>query len=102
MMRDGDVIELLPALERAQKYDSENFNWLVSCKIDFLFVCCRIAIFMSHVPWLGAAMISHPELIPDYKKFIQYAQDRAIRRIKEGSRSKDLFYHLVCVQFFRL
>jgi hypothetical protein len=37
-MRDGDVIELLPALEHAQKYDSEIFVWLVSCMIDFLFV----------------------------------------------------------------
>jgi predicted GNAT superfamily acetyltransferase len=37
-MRDGDVIELLPTLARAQKYDSENFDWLVSCMIDFLFV----------------------------------------------------------------
>ena len=38
MMRDGDVIGLLPSLERAQKYDSEISDWLVSCMIDFFFV----------------------------------------------------------------
>ena len=35
-MRDGDVMELLPTLEGAQKYDSEISDWLVSCMIDFL------------------------------------------------------------------
>ena len=38
LMRDGDVIELLPTLERAQKYDSEISDWVISCMIDFLFV----------------------------------------------------------------
>ena len=35
-MRDGDVIGLLPILERGFKYDSENFDsdWLVSYMID--------------------------------------------------------------------
>ena len=28
MMRDGDVLELVPTMERAQKYDSEIFKWL--------------------------------------------------------------------------
>ena len=30
MMRDGDVLELVPTMERAQKYDSEIFKWLAS------------------------------------------------------------------------
>ena len=38
LMRDGDVIKRLPKLERAQKYDSEISNLLVSCHdFDFLF-----------------------------------------------------------------
>ena len=35
-MRDGDEIELLPTLERAQKYDFKFSNQLVSCMTDFL------------------------------------------------------------------
>ena len=56
---------------------------------------------MSHVPWLGAIILSYPdsELLADYKKVRMYGQERAIRRIKEGSRSKDLFHHLVCYIF---
>ena len=54
---------------------------------------------MSHVPWLGAMVVSHPELIPDFTKFRQYAYERAMRRIREGSRTKDLFHHLVCSIF---
>ena len=34
MMRDGDVIGLLPILERSQKYDCEIHNWLVLCNTD--------------------------------------------------------------------
>ena len=34
MMRDGDVIGLLPMLERGYKYGSEIFDWLVSCMVD--------------------------------------------------------------------
>ena len=54
---------------------------------------------MSHVPWLGAIILSYPELFADYKKLRMYGQERAMRRIKEGSRSKDLFHHLVCYIF---
>ena len=50
---------------------------------------------MSHVPWLGAILLSYPESFADYRKLRMYGQERAMRRIKEGSRSKDLFYHLV-------
>ena len=41
-------------------------------------------------------ILSYPKLIPAYKKFRAHAQERAMRRIKEGSPYKDLFYHLVC------
>ena len=98
MMRDGDILELVPSMERAQKYGSGISNSLVSCKIDFPF-CCRLGIFMSHVPWLGEASLAYPELIPDFTKFRRYAQERAMRRVKDGSRTKDLFYHLVGSNF---
>ena len=57
----------------------------------------RIGIFISHVPWLGAMFLSHPEWIPlgELKKFRIDAQTRALRRIKEGSPYKDLFHYLV-------
>ena len=50
---------------------------------------------MSHVPWLGAILLSYPSLIPDYKAFRVYAQARAMRKIKEGASYKGLFHHLV-------
>ena len=34
MMRDGDVIGLLPTLLRSQKYDCKVLNWLVPCNTD--------------------------------------------------------------------
>ena len=51
--------------------------------------------FLSHVPWLGVIILSYPRLTPSLKTFRRYAQERAMRRIKEGSPHKDLFYHLV-------
>jgi len=72
-MRDGDVMGLLHALERAQ----------------------TIGILLGHVPWLGAMVLSYPESIPDYRKIRADGRARAMRRIKEGSTSQDLFYHLI-------
>ena len=54
---------------------------------------------LSHVAWLGAMIVSHPDSIPSIKKFRQYAKDRAMRRIKDGSGTRDLFHHLVCSIF---
>ena len=51
---------------------------------------------MSHLPWLGATILSYPQLVQDYNTFRMYAQERAMRRIKVGSPHKDLFHHLVC------
>ena len=48
-MRDGDVIGLLPTLERSQKYDDEISNWLVPFNTDssvlqacHLYVSCTL------------------------------------------------------------
>ena len=73
--------------------NAKGFYWLVPCKINP--VLYRVIIFTGHVPWLGAMILSHLEWVPDYKKFRAYAQAWTIRRIKEGSPFKDLFYHLV-------
>jgi hypothetical protein len=72
-MRDGDVMGLLHALDRAQ----------------------TVGIFLGHVPWLGAMVLSYPDSIPDYRKVRADGHARAMRRIKEGSTSKDLFHHLI-------
>ena len=95
MLRDGDNIGILHTLARAQRYDDGVYSWPIS---SILFCCCpyRALIFMSHVPWLGATILSYPRLIPDFKTFHMYAQGRAMRRIKEGSSYKDLFHYLVC------
>ena len=74
---------------------------LVISKSNFILVAMsyRIENFLSHVPWLGAMVLSYPDLFPDYKKIRADGQARAMRRIKEGSTSKDLFYHLVSLYF---
>ena len=61
---------------------------------------CRIAISVSHVPWLGAIILSYPVLVPDFKAFRIYSRERAMRRIKDGSPHKDLFHHLVRYIFY--
>jgi hypothetical protein len=100
MMRDGDVIGIIHTLARAQRYDCDlQSRWLGSCKlISFNLLPChhRIGAFMGHVPWLGEIILSYPESLPDYQKIHTYAQERAMRRIKEGSPYKDLFHYLVC------
>jgi hypothetical protein len=71
MMWDGDVIGLLPTLERAHKY--ELIGWLLAILIPVLQSC------HLHVS-LGA--IIYLELFADYKKLCMYGQERAMRRIK--------------------
>ena len=100
MLRDGDNIGILHTLASSQRYDDGISSWPISSRLISILLCyCpyRSKTFMCHVPWLGATILSHPSLIPDYKNFHVYAQERAARRIKEGSPYKDLFYHLVCV-----
>ena len=96
-MRDGDTLGTLDILAQAQKYDCDISSFakliLISCLLHHR---CRDVTFLSHVPWLGAMILSYPELIPAYKKFRAHAQERAMRRLKEGSPYKDLFHHLVC------
>ncbi|KAG6816461.1 hypothetical protein H0H87_005944 [Tephrocybe sp. NHM501043] len=56
---------------------------------------CRNAIFMSHVPWLGALFLRYPNLAKDLKAFREHAKKCAIARKKRGSAHKDLFHHLI-------
>ena len=51
LMRDRDIIELLPTLELAQKYDSEISDRLVFCMIDFLFVAELAFSFLMCPGW---------------------------------------------------
>ena len=71
-------------------------GWFLATSIPLSY---RIAIFMTHVPWLGAIILSYSELFAGYKKIRKHGQARALRRIKEGSPYKDLFHHLVCYIF---
>ena len=96
MLRDGDNIGILDTLARAQRYYDGMSSWADFLSILFCYCPYRTKIFMSHVPWLGATILSYPRLTPDFKAFRMYARERAARRIKEGSPYKDLFYHLVC------
>ena len=90
---------LLHSMQNAQKYDCMVPHLLVVFMIDFIFVAVsyRIATFISHVPWLGAMILSYYESIPlaELKRFRVDAQTRALRRIKEGSPYRDLFHYLV-------
>ncbi|KAG5730825.1 Cytochrome P450 67, partial [Termitomyces sp. T112] len=73
MMQEGDVNGLWHLLEAGQKN----------------------AIFMSHVPWLGALFLQFPNLAKDLKAFREHAKKCAIARKKRGSPHKDLFHHLI-------
>ncbi|TFK75098.1 cytochrome P450 [Pluteus cervinus] len=73
MMRHGDVNGLWHILEEGQVH----------------------AIFMSHVPWLGALAFRYPMFVKEFKAFRSYAQNRGIMRHKLGSQFRDLYHHLM-------
>ncbi|KAG6877406.1 hypothetical protein C0993_007743 [Termitomyces sp. T159_Od127] len=73
MMREGDVNGLWHLLEAGQ------IN----------------AIFMSHVPWLGALFLQFPNLAKSLKAFRDHAKKCVMARKKRGSPHKDLFYYLI-------
>ena len=50
---------------------------------------------MGHVPWLGSTAFSIPGVVTNFKMLRKIAQNLAKRRIQQGSRVKDVFYHLV-------
>ena len=81
---------LVHGLDPTQKYDCDISNWCLVKLISY-----RIGIFIGHLPWSGVMILSYPELIPQYRKVCMAWQTRAMRRIKEGSSSEDLLYHLV-------
>lgn len=93
MMRDGDTVGILDILAHAQRYDISSFSFFAR---PFVHITpYRDVTFLSHVPWLGAMILTYPELIPAYNKFRTYAQERAMHRLKAGSPYKDIFHHLV-------
>jgi len=60
----------------------------------------RNSIFVSHVPWLGAFVLSLPMFAKDMKAFRTFSQRCGFRRLQEGSPHKDLFYHLVSASIY--
>ncbi|KAJ3515892.1 hypothetical protein NLJ89_g1470 [Agrocybe chaxingu] len=55
----------------------------------------RNALFMSHVPWLGALFLRFPSFAQDLKAFRTHAKKRAMVRKTQGSAHKDIFHHLM-------
>ncbi|CAA7267082.1 unnamed protein product [Cyclocybe aegerita] len=55
----------------------------------------RNALFMSHVPWLGALFLRFPSFAHDLKAFRTHAKKRAMVRKNQGSPHKDIFHHLM-------
>ncbi|KAG6859792.1 hypothetical protein C0995_003925 [Termitomyces sp. Mi166 len=53
------------------------------------------AIFMSHVPWLGALFLRFPGPAKDLKAWRSYAKKCAMERKKRDSTHKDIFHHLM-------
>ncbi|KAG6907707.1 hypothetical protein DXG01_007725 [Tephrocybe rancida] len=73
LIRDGDVDGLWHLLEGGQ----------------------RNAIFMSHVPWLGALFLRFPSLSKELYAFKDHVMKCAITRKEHGSPHKGLFHHLI-------
>lgn len=94
MMRDGDVDGLWHLLEAGQKYISVVLFAIPIKQLIILYY--RNAIFMSHVPWLGALFYRFPNFAKDLKAFRAHSKKQAMARKQRGSPHKDLFHHLVC------
>ncbi|TBU25227.1 high nitrogen upregulated cytochrome P450 monooxygenase 2 [Dichomitus squalens] len=52
------------------------------------------AAFFSHVPWLGFYVMLLPMVAAPLQAFLSRCREFAIRRIKQGSTNRDLFYYL--------
>lgn len=50
---------------------------------------------MGHCPWLGIYLGYVPFAARLMKKLLDYGEERATERIKNGSLARDLFYYLV-------
>ena len=50
---------------------------------------------MGHCPWLGIYMGYVPFAAQLMKKLLDYGEEQALKRIRNGSLSRDLFYYLV-------
>lgn len=54
-----------------------------------------IGLVMSHLPWLAEFANQIPQFAGKMKEFREFSRQRAMRRYKEGSASRDIFYHLI-------
>ena len=66
---------------------------------DFdLHVCVsgrRASQVMGHCPWLGIYISYVPFAARLMKRLLDYGEERAMARVKNGSMRKDIFYYLV-------
>ena len=50
---------------------------------------------MGHCPWLGIYISYVPFAARLMKRLLDYGEERAMARVKNGSMRKDIFYYLV-------
>lgn len=55
----------------------------------------RTAALIGQIPWIGRYKKILPGLGMEYQRFRAFAMERFGLRKSEGSKKKDLFYHLV-------
>ncbi len=56
----------------------------------------RLGNFFGHAPWVGIYVGLIPGAAQSLNTLISYAHKLTAERLKRGSRTRDLFYHLVC------
>ncbi|KNZ80506.1 Cytochrome P450 67, partial [Termitomyces sp. J132] len=81
-MAFGDTIEMMQGQDSAKLWDiMENAQ--------------PIGLVMSILPWLGDLFNQIPGAAKKMKEFREFARRRVIKRLKHGSSTKDLIYHLM-------
>ncbi|GLB37110.1 putative cytochrome p450 [Lyophyllum shimeji] len=81
-MAFGDKIELM-------KNEDSKGIW------DLMEIAHRTALVMAHLPWLSQLAVEIPFANRNIKRFREFSRQRAMKRYKEGSASRDIFYHLI-------
>ena len=98
LMRDRDIIELLPTLELAQKYDSEISDWLVSSMINFLFLADLAFSCLMYPDWAQRSCLDSVffQITGNFDCTCKNANCVEKKRVHI---LKNLFHHLVCSIF---
>ena len=56
---------------------------------------CSVSQVMGHCPWLGIYLGRVPWAAALMKRLLDYGEERATIRVKNGSLARDLFHFLV-------